>query len=262
LDEILEEIRTLIASFKRGSVLCEGVLTVLVGLPNVGKSSLFNALLERDRALVSEIPGTTRDALEEEVEIGGRGLRLVDTAGLGCEAPGPLDQMGRERTRQYLREGDFFLFLVDHSSEWTEGEEEILKEIGEKDFLVVVNKADLPGRLDLEKLNVRLRGQTPVLISCVTGAGFPELEKRIEEEISRRGVIQESPVLTRLRHKRSLEEAEEALGRSRKGMEEGLSVEWVLEDLRRALDSLKELIGEIYSEDLLDVVFQEFCIGK
>lgn len=261
MEEVAEEIRLLVASFRRGARLREGVLTVIVGRPNVGKSSLLNALLEKDRALVSAIPGTTRDALEEEIEIGGIGLQIVDTAGLGTNPKHPLDQMAMERTHRYLQEGDLFLFLADGSSEWALEDEKILEKIENKNCLMVVNKIDLPQQLKAESFN-RFNHGEPCFISCVTGEGFTSLEKRIEEKIISLGAHQESPTLTRLRHKNALEGSLEALRQAQEAMKKEISPELILIDLKSAIDALRELIGEVYSEDLLDVLFQEFCIGK
>ena len=263
LARIEEELSTLIASFKRGEILREGILTVIVGRPNVGKSSLLNTLLEKDRALVSAIPGTTRDALEETLEIGRMAIRLVDTAGLGLGSRSELDQMGMERTRRYLKEGRLFLFLIEGSSEWTREDEMILSELEGKDFLLVINKTDLPQKLQFELLAQRLLDHNkPCFISCLNQTGIPELEKRMEGKIRQIAGVQESATLTRLRHRQALEKARGALQQGGKNFEKELSTEFILEDLKGAIESLQELIGEVYSEDLLDVIFQEFCIGK
>jgi len=262
IDGARKEVQGLLKSFQRGQILREGILTVIVGRPNVGKSSLLNALLEKDRALVSHLPGTTRDALEETIEIGGMAVRLVDTAGLSLDSKSELDQMGMERTRRYLQEGHLFLVLVDGSSEWSQEDEAILSRTTRKNYLVVINKIDLPARLDLEGLLRRIPGESPCFISCLKGDGLPELEKRIQEKIQEMGIVPESATLMRLRHKQALERALEAMERSRKALEKGESAEFILMDLKASIDSLQELIGEVYSEDLLDIIFQEFCIGK
>lgn len=256
------EIEKLVASFKKGLWIREGILTVIVGRPNVGKSSLLNALLEKDRALVSEIPGTTRDTLEETIEIGGWALRLVDTAGLTPSPKDELDRMGIERAQTILQEAGLLLLLLDGSSEWTTEDDALCSRLRGKNILPVINKADLPQKWSVENLNESILNSRPCVISCVTGAGLPELEKRIEEKISEEGNVQESLVLTRLRHKQALEKGLEGLCRARKSFEEKLSAEFILVDLKAAVDSLRELVGEVYSEDLLDVIFQEFCIGK
>ena len=257
MEKLEKEMSALIASFRRGAALREGILAVIVGRPNVGKSSLLNALLAKDRALVSSLPGTTRDALEETLEIGGWAIRLVDTAGLAFDPKDPLDEMGIERTKRYLEEGDFFIFLMDSSSEWTPEDEAILSLLQGKKFLPVMNKVDLP-----QKLNPKLFQEEPCRISCLAGDGIPHLEKRLEEKMNQMEIVQESLTLTRLRHKQALEQALTSLKESKKTLQEQTSVEFVLEDLKASLDALREFIGEIYSEDLLDVIFQEFCIGK
>ena len=258
---VQEKIRDLVASFRRGRLLREGILTVIVGRPNVGKSSLLNAFLEKDRALVSPIPGTTRDALEETIEIEGFGIRLVDTAGL-TSPKHELDQMGMDRTRRYLNESELVLFLIDGSEEWRAEDEAIFSELKGKNILPVVNKVDLSQKLDLDRL-ICLFPETPLnFISCATGTGLRELERQIAKIILEKGFARESVTLTRLRHKQALEEALAALQQSERLFREKVPAEIVLVELKGAVDSLRELIGEVYSEDLLDVIFQEFCIGK
>lgn len=257
-----EEIRLLLAGFERGARAREGVLTVIVGRPNAGKSSLLNVLLEKERALVSEIPGTTRDALEEEIQIEGRGLRIVDTAGMCLAAQDPLERMGIERTRLYFQAGHLFLFLLDGSTDWGPEDEAIFNEIREKNFLTVINKTDLPQKLDLQSLTAGTNRSAPVLISCLKREGIDRLEKEILEKLKDQKIYQESPTLTRLRHKQAFENCLCSLLGAEEAMKNGFSPEFVLVDLKNSLDSLRELVGEIYSEDLLDVLFREFCIGK
>ena len=253
IEETDKEISSLIASFRRGQAMREGVLTVIVGRPNVGKSSLINTLLQKDRALVSEIPGTTRDSLEEMIEIGRMAVRLVDTAGLGASGD-RLDRLGMERTKRCLDEGSLFLFLADGSSPWTSEDQAILDQLEGKNYLFVVNKIDLPQKLDRGK-------QDPCLISCLNQKGIEALLKRIEKKIEVMN-FQESTTLTRLRHKQAFEKSLESLRKAKQALKENLSTEFILEDLKKSVESLQELVGEIYSEDLLDVIFQEFCIGK
>lgn len=263
------EIELLIAGFKRGSLLREGAVVVIAGRPNVGKSSLFNALLSRDRALVSEYPGTTRDALEEAVEIGGIYMRLVDTAGLSreLEAAHPADRLGIERTRKILRDADCYLYTVDASSPLEDADrrafEEIIKEQEKektKPILVLMNKCDLPQKVNQEALKKIIKEHEVIEISAKTKLGFEKLEQVLAAVFSK--TERESEQITRLRHKNALEEAREALKAAQKAFSRQEPLELVIIDLKRAVDSLRELVGEIYSEDLLDVIFSEFCIGK
>lgn len=265
---IQKEMQQLLASFKRGSLLREGITIALVGKPNVGKSSLFNALLSRDRALVSEFPGTTRDALEEAIEIQGIYLRLVDTAGLRSGAGHPMDQMGMEKTRQVLKEAQLYLFLVDGSDALDQTDRQAFEEIKKnaadlkKSVLVLINKCDLKLKVGDEAVGQLTGIQEPLKVSSRTREGFDQLEQRIVEKIFEGKLEMEGEQITRLRHKNAIENSLEALRRCEKSFHARESLEFVVLDLRQAVDALRELIGEIYSEDLLDVIFAEFCIGK
>ncbi len=250
--------KSLIGSFTKGEILREGVLAVIIGRPNVGKSSLLNAFLDRDRAIVSDIPGTTRDTLEEMIELDGIPIRLVDTAGF-WESSDPLQQAALQRSRQYIEAGDLFLFVTDAPAGVTSEDQKIRSELEGKSVIHVINKADLLEKT-LEKNFVK--GQKACLVSAKTKFGFEELEKSVVSAVWQNGVAKESASLIRLRHKRSLETSLEALEKSRESFGRQESLEIVTMDLKLALDALREIIGEIYSEDLLDVIFKEFCIGK
>ncbi len=263
LRSIRLQIEALLASFKRGILLREGVVVAIVGKPNVGKSSLFNALLERDRALVSEYPGTTRDMLEEALEIKGTYIRIVDTAGLSPLPGHPVDQMGMERTRRVLEEAYLYLYLVDGSQVLDQADKLVFHELPQEKFnLVLMNKGDLPQKIEIKKLQEWTDEREILKISTKTREGFERLEERIADLILQGQSQREGEQITRLRHKNALESAEKALFRAEKIFCEKESLEFVVADIKIALDHLRELIGEIYSEDLLDVIFSEFCIGK
>lgn len=262
-ERIESEMTKLAASFQRGSLIREGLTCVIAGKPNVGKSSLFNALLARDRALVSEHAGTTRDALEESVEIGGLALRLVDTAGLGHDSLHPLDKIGMERTLQALTASHLVLFVVDGSSPLDAVDEKTFREAtAQKPFLVLVNKSDKETKLDSAALKALTGIQEFIPVSAFSREGFDALETRLKNLIEDAALSPESEQITRLRHKKALESALQSLGRAREAFRNKESLDFVALDLKVALDQLSELIGEIYSEDLLDVIFSEFCIGK
>jgi len=262
-ERIESEMTKLAASFQRGSLMREGLTCVIAGKPNVGKSSLFNALLARDRALVSEHAGTTRDALEESVEIGGLALRLVDTAGLGHDSLHPLDKIGMERTLQALTASHLVLFVVDGSAPLDAVDEKIFHEAtAQKPFLVLVNKSDKEKKLNPETLKGLTGIQEFIPVSAFSREGFDALEARLKNLIEDAGLSPEGEQITRLRHKKALESSLVSLGRAREAFRNKESLDFVALDLKVALDRLSELIGEIYSEDLLDVIFSEFCIGK
>ena len=263
-EDVQGELRRLIASFKRGAILREGITCVIAGKPNVGKSSLFNTLLERDRALVSEHAGTTRDMLEESVEIGGLFIRLIDTAGLGHLSDNPLDRIGMEKTRQVLASAHLVLYVVDGAGGLEAQDREIYKDIaGSKvPVLVIINKCDNPPRMDEAQLKELTGAARLVRLSAVTRKGLDELERVITQTVLEGGMMQEGEQITRLRHKTALEAALEAIDRAQEAYRRRESLDLVTLDLKEALDQLGELIGEVYSEDLLDVIFSEFCIGK
>lgn len=264
-----KDLAQLVAGFKRGALLKEGGVVAIVGKPNVGKSSLFNALLSRDRALVSEYPGTTRDVLEEAIEINGIYLRLLDTAGLSqeLEKTNPLERMGMEKTREMLKNADCFLFLADASKPLDLNDEkayqEILKNLSagktERPILGILNKIDLPIKVQAADLNKFVTAKNILKVSTKTKSGLEELEKELGS-IFAVNVTEEQ--ITRLRHRNALEESSEALLRAQAAFQNRESLEYVIVDLKKAIDSLRELMGEVYSEDLLDVIFSEFCIGK
>lgn len=261
-DAIQSRIRSLLSGFDRNQLVREGVLVALVGKPNVGKSSLFNALLERDRALVSDLPHTTRDPLEEALEIRGFYVRLRDTAGLISTPEHPLDKMGMERTLETLRESHVVLFMMDGSAPFEEADRHVFSHIPQnKKVLALINKSDLPAKLKIKDLEALSKKIPRIKLSAKTREGFGELEAKIAGFLETE-TVETGEQITKLRHKKSLEKASEALHRAEKSFQGKISLEFVTPDLREALESMKELTGEVYSDELLDVIFSEFCIGK
>ncbi len=259
-EQIIGRLKTLIASFKKGEILREGASVVLCGKPNVGKSSLLNVLLDRDRALVSEVPGTTRDILEESVELEGIWVRLIDTAGL-WKSQNSLDQAAMERTKRYFEQGDLFLWVLDSQTGLLEEDLKIFETIQNKKTIAVLNKIDL-GKKNSNGLGKYLADDHICFVSAKTRDGIKQLEKKIVQLILEHELGQESVLITRLRHKHALEHSLDALEKSFAAFLKNESLELIALDLKQSLGALKELVGEIYSEDLLDVIFQEFCIGK
>ena len=260
------KIRSLLNSFTQGEILREGILVVIVGKPNVGKSSLLNVLLKRDRAIVSEVPGTTRDAIEESIELEGVPIRLVDTAGIFVSEE-PLTKVSMEKTRSYLKEGDLFLFVLDATSGLSDEDQSILFELSGKHTIPIINKIDLLNQSTLASdLDRQLKSvpwvSEPCLVSAKTEMGIESIERAITKIVWDGNISRESAMITRLRHKHALEVSIEALQKSYETFKARESLEFVTLDLKRALDALREMVGEIYSEDLLDVIFKEFCIGK
>ena len=261
LRQLRDRIDELIETALTGRVLSEGVLTAIVGKPNVGKSSLLNSLVMRERAIVTEIPGTTRDTIEEIISVGGIPLKLTDTAGLR-PANDEVEKLGVERSRQAIREADLILCMFDGSQHEDDHDRALMTSVPADRTIYVINKCDLfRGRSPV--FNQGLLPSRPVVISAMTRQGLRILKEKVADKVLGRSFPSpQSPVVTQERHRRLLADASEAIGRAEQGLRVRLGEELIAEELRLALRSLGEITGEEIMEDLLDVIFQEFCIGK
>ncbi len=247
----------LLETWKEGALTTEGAVIVIAGRPNVGKSSLFNLMAKKERAIVTPHPGTTRDAIEQEISISGLLVRLVDTAGLR-HTEDVVERLGVEVSRKYLAMADIVLFMVVAGEEVQEEERKFLEEVGERDLVLIANKVDLFPGMRREAI---LLGREPVYLSTRTAEGFKELESRILDLVlgpsERTG-----PAIATLRQKRGLEEALAGMEKMALGMDHGISSEYLVEDLRGATRALGEMIGELPTEEILEVIFSRFCVGK
>jgi tRNA modification GTPase len=249
----------LLAGFRAGRVVRDGARMAIVGLPNVGKSALFNRLLDQDRAIVTEIAGTTRDTLEEELDVGGIPVRLIDTAGLRSIGD-PVESEGVRRSRVAREEADLVLLVFDGSRPLDALELEALErwraESDRRRTVAVRNKIDLP------QAACGVADDRDVLgVSARTGEGIDELREELRHRLTGTGPL-EDPILTDARHAHALDGAKAALDRAELALGSGLSEELVLEDLRQARRHLGEITGEFTSENLYDRIFSTFCIGK
>jgi tRNA modification GTPase len=229
-----------------------------VGRPNVGKSSLLNALLRSNRAIVTEVPGTTRDVLEEYLNIAGVPLKILDTAGIR-HSHDIVEQEGIRRSLQAIASADIVLVVLDGSQALTAEDRRVLDEVKQKPALVVINKADLDQRLELPKLDA---GQ--IRISCRTGSGLEDLRKAVSSLVmsSTTQIREEHAWAINQRHRTALEQARESLSKALRSIEAGLSPEFTALDLRASLDELGIVVGATYTEDILERIFNDFCIGK
>jgi len=256
---IEEELQTLTRGAREGRLLREGATVVIAGRPNVGKSSLLNALLGRERAIVSVVPGTTRDTVEEEFQIGGIPVRLIDTAGLRYGATDPIETEGVRRARGALEQADLTIVVVDGSDHITPLDLQAWAEPRDPRVLVV-NKSDLPAAQEAASYQDGF-GIEPLFTSALTGQGVEELRAELGRvlggEVGGEAIIMVGP-----RHAEALERAERQLRVARTGLGQDLPVELVALDLRAALDALGEILGETVTEEVLDQVFRDFCIGK
>jgi len=264
IQEIIAGITDLAATYHQGRIYREGVGVVIAGRPNVGKSSLLNRLLGEKRAIVTSTPGTTRDFIEETVDLRGIPVRLTDTAGLH-PAENAVEKEGIDLAWERLEKADAVLLLLDGSANLTTDDRDILLKMMAKPRLLVLNKSDLPARLDEESLKELLpEGETQTIrISAKYGDGIERLTAALHDLVFATPV-EEAPgvMIAHLHHKIALEKAAEGLVRARDGLLDGLHAELVAVELREALDALGEITGRTMPEEILERIFTNFCIGK
>lgn len=259
LAESAERLDALLATFSRGRLLKSGVPAVILGKPNAGKSSLLNALLGYDRAIVTDIAGTTRDTVEEKVLVGSVLLRLCDTAGIR-DAADTVERLGVERAQQAAQRAELALLVLDGSAPLTrEDEEAIAAARRARRMLVLVNKADLPQVLDTAALRVRFGEVIP--LSARSGAGVDALCRAVEELFAG-GETPRGELLTNARQAESTQRALDAVRRAEQALRSGLSPDAVLTDAEEALEALAEFSGKRVRDDLVATIFSRFCVGK
>ncbi|SDO44956.1 tRNA uridine-5-carboxymethylaminomethyl(34) synthesis GTPase MnmE [Desulforhopalus singaporensis] len=260
-DEVVAPLEELLAGAGRGRLYREGISMVIAGLPNVGKSSLLNTLLQEERALVTPFPGTTRDSIEELIDIEGVPVKIVDTAGIRSGAE-EVEELGILRARELINRADLVLFLVDGTAGLSEADRTLYREVCHKPVIAVVNKVDLCGgrEFDLAQLD-GLKSQ--VVISAKEQIGIAGLKKEIYHQVvAGNEQWEEQGCAPNFRHKVALRAALEAARRVMITLEQGLTYDLIAVDLQECLDCLSEIVGETTAEDVLDVIFQQFCLGK
>lgn len=261
LEKVYEEANRLIDSYDTGKKIKEGIKTVIVGKPNVGKSTLLNALLHEERAIVTHVAGTTRDVIEEIINIKGVPLVLVDTAGIR-KTDDIVENIGVEKSKQFIGKADLVLLVLDASKELENEDIEVINQIKEnkKKVIVLLNKIDLNKKINLEGHNL----ENIVEISAKDNIGIEDMQEKIYSYIVEEDVENSSEklIITNIRHKTALEKTKDAIKNIFETIDMGLPMDLVSVDLKEALDSLSEITGEISSEDILDHVFGNFCVGK
>lgn len=261
LEEIRGQLEKLIASFENGKLITEGIKTVILGKPNAGKSSLMNVLLGEERAIVTDIAGTTRDTLEEKLSLGGITLNVVDTAGIRSTED-KVEKIGVSRARQAAEEADLVIYVVDGSCPLDENDWEIMDFIREKKVIVLLNKTDLDVCVSLEELGEK-SGKRVIPVSAKLEQGIEELEEEIRESFYG-GELQfnDEIVITNLRQKTALEEALGSVLMVQKSIEDGMPEDFFSIDLMNAYEQLGLVIGEAVEDDLVNEIFGRFCMGK
>ena len=261
LEKVFEEANILIESYDKGKKIKDGIKTVIVGKPNVGKSTLLNSILKEERAIVTHVAGTTRDIIEEIINIKGIPLVLVDTAGIR-ETEDIVENIGVEKSKEFIEKADLVLLVLDNSRELEKEDKEVIEKIKEnnKKVIVLLNKIDLPKKLDISEYNF----ENIVEISAKNNIGIENMEDTIYSFIVDKNVENsgEKLIITNIRHKTALEKTKDSIKSIFETIDMGLPMDLISVDLKEALDSLSEITGEITSEDILDHVFGNFCVGK
>lgn len=259
-EEVLDRLKKLISQADEGRIVREGVSIVIVGRPNVGKSSLLNTLLQEERALVTSIPGTTRDTIEEYIDIHGIPVRIIDTAGIREDVE-EVEQLGIKRARESINRADLVLFLVDGSRSIDSDDASLFETVNHKPFITVINKGDLEQQI--ERQAHPLMVADAVEISAREQTGLERLKQQIFRHITGgREQWQEEGCTPNLRHKTAMEKGLQALTRVQEGLQSGLTNDLIAVDLLECFDHLGDIVGETTTEDVLDVIFEKFCLGK
>lgn len=265
LHEIMSDahakVKKLLDSSDNGKMLKEGINTAIVGKPNAGKSSLLNIMVGEERAIVTEIAGTTRDILQEQIQISGIGLNVIDTAGIR-DTEDIVEKIGVNKSREYIEKADLIIYVVDSSTELDENDQEIIEAIQDKKAIVLLNKSDLDAKTDASVLQERL--DKPILsISAKNNTGIHELETLIEEMFfSGKLSFNDEVYITNIRQKNALAEAESSLKMVLQSIDDGMPEDFFTIDMMNAYETLGTIIGESVGEDLVNEIFSKFCMGK
>ena len=262
LGNVKAKVDSLLATADTGRILREVLNIAIIGKPNVGKSSLMNALLRETRAIVTEIPGTTRDTIEEALTIRNIPVKLTDTAGIR-HTDDVIEKIGIEKSKESFNKADLVIFMVDNSRPLDDEDREIIEYIGDRKVLAVINKTDLENRLDISEIKRKLPNGIFIETSMAREDGISRIEDEIENLVYGGKVKQnDSMMVTNVRHKALLEEASSALRDAASMAGAGEALEFLEIDVNRAYEALGEIIGEAVNEDIINEVFARFCLGK
>jgi len=261
-EQVTQPLQALIASADQGRIVRDGISVVIAGVPNVGKSSLLNALLQEERALVTAIPGTTRDSIEEYLDIEGIPVRIIDTAGIRDHAE-EVEELGIKRAKVLLQQADLVLFMVDGSRDLSDADRHLHQLVATKPLIVVVNKSDLCQDGGRDFAVEGITGGAAVRISARHQTGIEDLKRAIfAAVVGGRDQWQEEACAPNLRHRQALLRAEAAGNRIAESLAAGSSCDLIAVDIQECLEQLGEIVGLTTADDILDVIFTQFCLGK
>lgn len=260
--QVKEKINKLLDTVYTGRILREGLKTVILGKPNVGKSSLLNAILRENRAIVTDIPGTTRDIIEEYVNLRGVPLKIVDTAGIR-ETEDIVEKLGVDRAKEFLNKADLVIAVFDTSTDLTKEDYDIIELIKNRKSIVLLNKSDLPSKFNEEDIKAYLPDKKIINTAIAENKGVDILEKTIEEMfLSTEVKINDSTIITNVRHRDQLLKAKENIDDALNSIELNMPLDCLEVDIKNCWENLGEITGDTVGEDILDKIFSEFCIGK
>lgn len=261
LNENINKIRKLVNSFDNGRIMKEGIKTVILGKPNAGKSSLLNLMLGEDRAIVTDIEGTTRDTLEENINFNGLSLKIIDTAGIR-DTEDLVERIGVNKAKEIAKEGDLIIYVVDGSRELDDNDREIIKLINDKQAIILVNKSDMDTVINIDELK-KDSNRDVILFSAKNGEGMDQLEEEIRNMFySGKVTYNDQVYITNARHKEALENALESLKQVKNSVDAGMPEDFYSIDLMDAYTDLGLIIGESVEDDLVNEIFSKFCMGK
>jgi len=261
LNENINKISKLVNSFDNGRIMKEGIKTVILGKPNAGKSSLLNLMLGEDRAIVTDIEGTTRDTLEENINFNGLSLKIIDTAGIR-DTEDLVERIGVNKAKEIAKEGDLIIYVVDGSRELDDNDREIIKLINDKQAIILVNKSDMDTVINIDELK-KDSNRDVILFSAKNGEGMEQLEEEIRNMFySGKVTYNDQVYITNARHKEALENALESLKQVKNSVDAGMPEDFYSIDLMDAYTDLGLIIGESVEDDLVNEIFSKFCMGK
>ncbi len=261
VDYLLTEVNHLVENSNNGRLIKDGIHTVIVGKPNVGKSSLLNCMLRENRAIVTNVPGTTRDTLEEDIRIGNHLLRLIDTAGIH-QTENEVECIGIAKSKESTEKADFVICVLNQNESLSEEDREVLSLIEEKDGVILLNKNDLPAALQREEIT-RYSNKKVIPFSAKRGEGLDELEDYLNQLLSDRKVDSKEEIyITNIRQREALLKTKESLEKVEESIQIGMPEDMYAIDLTDAYESLGLIIGETVEEDIIEKIFKDFCMGK
>lgn len=261
MENALQKVQKLLLTSNNGKMLKEGINTVIVGKPNAGKSSLLNVLVGEERAIVTEIAGTTRDILEEQIQIGGIGLNVIDTAGIR-NTEDIVEKIGVTKSREYLEKADLVIYVVDSSTVLDENDYEIIDAIRDKNTIVLLNKSDLEPKTTVEQL-ISLLDKSVISVSTKQKKGINRLEETIKDMFFQGKIsFNDEVYITNVRHKNALVESKKSLKMVLQSIDDGMPEDFFTIDMMNAYEELGTIIGESVGEDLVNEIFSKFCMGK